>query len=198
MMNREGRLPPGGGPAHDVDLPAEGLVANQLGRAALHDPLTDLANRRGLQDAVRAAAPGDVLLHAELVRIEPPAARKIPHCDEMVLLTIGVRLRDVIRTGDLPARVGPSDLAVLLHEPHDDVDQRVAAVRAELDRPVEVDGVLVEMGAAIGTAVLEGDDDLDEVVQRARQRMHDGPNGWARPRQRLNRLYRPTRRDSRP
>jgi GGDEF domain-containing protein len=181
MTDRAGRSTPGVGPAQDVDRPAEDLVARQLGRAALHDPLTDLANRRALQDALRTATPDDVVLSAELVRVAPPEARSIPHCDELVLLTIGARLRDVLGADDLAARVDHSDLAVLLRDVHRDLDQRVAAIRAELDRPVEVDGVLVEVGAAIGTARLQGDDDLDAVVQRARQRARGGPRGWLEP-----------------
>jgi diguanylate cyclase len=175
MTHRPGARTSSEDPIGYVDRSSNDPVAQQLGREALHDPLTDLANRRAFEDAVRTAPTGDVVLSAELLRVEPAEAATIPHFDEMVLLTVGARLRAAIGPHDLAARIGPSDLTVLLHDvSDDDLDQRVAAISAELLRPVEVDGLLVQIGATIGTTRLHGDDDPDDVLGRARQNVHRG------------------------
>jgi diguanylate cyclase len=168
MTNRGGGRTPGDPPAGQAHL-LDDLVAQQLGREARHDPLTDLANRRAFQDAIRTAAPGEVVLAAELLRVEPPGAADVPHLDEMVLLTVGARLQAAIRPGDVAARIGHSDLALLLRDTSEDLEARVAMIRAELERPVEVDGILVEVGATLGTTTVQVDDDPDHVLQRARQ-----------------------------
>jgi diguanylate cyclase (GGDEF)-like protein len=169
-------LPPGcgGGAVFTVrDVTAEVESTDALRREARRDPLTDLPNRRAFDEAVQAAGSGDVVLLVDLERFKPVNDRYGHHIGDMVLLTLGARLRVGVRAGDLAARVGGDEFAVLLRRVHDDeLSELAERVRALLERPIEAEGVLIQVGASIGTTRVRAGEDPSDTMRRVDQVMY--------------------------
>jgi diguanylate cyclase (GGDEF)-like protein len=169
-------LPPGcgGGAVFTVrDVTAEVESADALRREARRDPLTDLPNRRAFDEAVESAGSGDVVLLVDLERFKPVNDRYGHHVGDTVLLTLGVRLRVGVRAGDLAARVGGDEFAVLLRRVQDDeVGELAERVRALLERPIEAEGVLIQVGASIGTTRVRAGEDPSGTMRRVDEAMY--------------------------
>ena len=91
------------------------------------------------------------------------------HRGDLVLQEVGPRLRAAFRSEDLVARLGGDEFAVFM--PGADSDAAQAAVQRlqdALHRPVDVDGISIELGASIGLAWYpEHGSDVDTLLQRA-------------------------------
>jgi len=148
---------------------------------AFTDPLTGLANHRAFQER----------LHAEVGRArrhERPLALALIDVDhfkaindtaghaagDRVLAALGARLRAVLRSEDVLARIGGDEFALLLPET-DDVDARAVLERAreELERVPLVDGIRVRISAGICELARAGD---AETLMR----LADGALYWSK------------------
>ena len=107
-------------------------VASRAGRAASHDPLTGLLNRRGWQEGLdrehaRAVRAG---IRSTVVALDLDGFKRVNRDrgqrggDELLRDTAD-RLRRTLRTEDLLARVGGDEFALLLVGA--DVDQAIAS-----------------------------------------------------------------------
>lgn len=131
--------------------------------AAVHDPLTGLANRLLLMDRIGAA----VQRHAR----DPHARPALLYCDldgfkgvndalghdagDQLLISVARRLEQTVRPGDLVGRLGGDELVVLL----DGIDDNQVAVVADravvaLREPHRIDGGEVLASASVGVALL--------------------------------------------
>jgi diguanylate cyclase (GGDEF)-like protein/PAS domain S-box-containing protein len=141
------------------DVTERRTFEQQLRDQAFHDPLTGLANRALIGDRIehatrrsrrRGSAPA--LLYLDLddfKRINDSLGHPV---GDRVLVEVSRRIAGAIRSGDTAARLGGDEFAVLLEECRS-VDEAVFAaerIRAELARPIEVDGTRIEIGASIG------------------------------------------------
>ncbi len=130
-------------------------------RQSVTDPLTGLANRRRLfeaLDAYFAQAPEDRRSLAFLF-IDLNGFKQIndafghPAGDE-VLGRVSVRLEQALRSDDLLARVGGDEFAVILvGAGAEDAITVAAALSASLDEPFRFDAVGASIGASIGIAI---------------------------------------------
>jgi diguanylate cyclase (GGDEF)-like protein/PAS domain S-box-containing protein len=134
--------------------------------SALHDYLTDLPNRRYLDEALRRMSePGDkngtlAILHVDLDRFKH-INDTLGHATGDSLLThVAQILRQSTRSDDFVARVG-GDEFVIVRQIHGAAGELVALARriiAELSKPVVRNGNLCRIGASIGIACREAEE----------------------------------------
>jgi len=155
-----------------------------LAHRALHDPLTELANRELLLDRLNhALARGERTgRRVALLFIDLDGFKEINDCfghtaGDEVLVKVSARLAQATRAGDTIARYGGDEFLVLCEElsGDDEIEAIVARVLASLDAPFDLAGTDVAVSASIGTATAHGGraDDLireaDEAMYRIKQ-----------------------------
>jgi len=144
--------------------------------AASRDPLTGALNRRGyeplLLDAVSAAHQSGqplCLLMVDLDHFKNLNDTYGHPAGDMVLRVASQTFRDCLRDGDIVARVGGEEFAVLLPGSDAKVASRVAdRLRETLARKVFVSGRRrFSVTASMGLAALKPSDEADALTERA-------------------------------
>ncbi|HLT70889.1 MAG TPA: GGDEF domain-containing protein, partial [Acidimicrobiales bacterium] len=137
-----------------------------LRRQATTDPLTRLANRSAFEMRL-AQAEGPVSVAVlDLDRFKPVNDSYGHEVGDAVLRVVAERLALGVRRGDLAARIGGDEFAVVFAEgtDHDDAVRSAARVVAAIEGPIALEGGRrVSVGASVGVATAPA----DEVVQRA-------------------------------
>jgi diguanylate cyclase (GGDEF)-like protein len=119
------------------------------------DPLTGLANRRGLLVALRddPAAGARVLISIDLDGFKNVNDMRGHDVGDTVLAEVGARLRRNLLTGDVAARLGGDEFAVLMQGTPDEAMLAAKRLLAVLGEPYEVDGGgSVFLSASVGVA----------------------------------------------
>ncbi|MGO9886662.1 MAG: putative bifunctional diguanylate cyclase/phosphodiesterase [Solirubrobacteraceae bacterium] len=147
------------------------VTAEHLAR---HDSLTELPNRRWFLESVGQALKNQSLSAGGLLLVDLNGFKEVNdtlghHHGDLVLQEVGPRLRAAFRSKDLVARLGGDEFAVFM--PGADIDAAQAAVQRlqdALHRPIEVDGISLELDASIGLAWYpDHGTDVDTLLQRA-------------------------------
>ncbi|MDQ7907067.1 bifunctional diguanylate cyclase/phosphodiesterase [Phytohabitans sp. ZYX-F-186] len=163
-------------------------VAAEHARAAAHDALTGLANRRQLlEHGTELFANRHVDGVTALVLIDLNHFKEINDtlghaAGDRVLVEVASRLRREARTDDLVARLGGDEFAVLitgLPAP------AIAAHRAEgllaaLHEPMSLDGMRISVEASGGIAVAPGSGGMSELLRRADVAMYQAKRSGQR------------------
>ncbi|HEX5204186.1 putative bifunctional diguanylate cyclase/phosphodiesterase [Paractinoplanes rhizophilus] len=138
------------------------------------DPLTRLANRRGLQRALRDGKCPDeplVLVGIDLDGFKTVNDMRGHDVGDAVLAEVGERLRRNLLDGDVAARLGGDEFAVLMHGTADEAMLTAHRLLAVLGEPYEVDGGPVFLSASLGVADTgELIRDADLALRYAKQR----------------------------
>jgi diguanylate cyclase (GGDEF)-like protein len=147
---------------------------------ALHDSLTGLSNRRHFEETLEAQCRADpagkplpdgrfALLLVDLDRFKPVNDTLGHPIGDAVLRKVAQRLRHAVRSGDLVARIGGDEFAVIADRPGEDhAAEKIAGRIVEiLSRPYLVDGHVAELSASVGVALADGNTDAEELIQRA-------------------------------
>jgi diguanylate cyclase (GGDEF)-like protein len=173
-------------------------LATRNAHAALHDPLTGVANRRHLLE--RGVPDHDGL--TALVVLDLDLFREINEAlghlaGDRVLAEVARRLEKALGPHDLVARLGGDEFAALLVGlgSADAAQQRASDLLATLDAPIDLDGLRVRVEASAGVAVAVGlspaesgadrrsaraDDLVVELLRRADIAMYQAKRGGPR------------------
>lgn len=165
------------------DITERKAFEDELHRHAFFDSLTGLANRRllveRLEQALRRSAL-DRKTHA-LVFVDVDRFKGINDSlghvtgDEF-LVAIGARMKEVVRSHDLLARIGGDEFVVLLEDVAD-LDVAVTAARricAAVEQPMVLpDGYELVASVSVGIALTEQGKTADDVLRDADVAMYD-------------------------
>ncbi len=167
------------------DITRRKTLEEQLAHQAFHDPLTGLPNRALLMDRLQQALArrreGDhtaAVLFMDLDHFKLVNDSLGHDLGDSLLVAVGRRLVDAVRSGDTVARLGGDEFTVLL----EDVNGLGGAIRAveritkKLSEPFEVDGnrlfVTASTGVALGVRKTDGPQELlrhaDVAMYRAK------------------------------
>ena len=173
--------------AHERLAALEARVAHD----GVHDPLTGLTNRAALHGRRRpvAARPSAVTGTSALLLLDLNDFREVNgtlghRAGDEVLAVVAERLTDLAREGEVVARIGDDEFALLLptvttltdsaaplHDIPNPLPQAVRRARElveSLALPMEVAGVRLSVEAAVGVAVSRvGLADMAELIRRA-------------------------------
>jgi diguanylate cyclase (GGDEF)-like protein/PAS domain S-box-containing protein len=175
------------------DVTAENRLAMRLTFEASHDPLTGLPNRRAfierLEDAVRGARDRrehHVIGFLDLDRFKHVNDRLGHAAGDRLLREVGQVMGRVVRGGDVLARIGGDEFALLLTNCTLDDARRVAGkVRAAVDGyRIASNGIVLDVGVSIGLAPIDPDtanaaEALDEADAACYQAKAAGRNAIA-------------------
>ena len=134
------------------------MVRRELDFAASHDPLTGLLNRRGLDRVLdEAGESGEALglLLLDLDGFKLVNDRYGHQAGDDLLKQVAMRLKGVVRPGDIVARLGGDEFALVVRGVEDAValsevaDRAVSVVMA----PILLMGQFVSVGASVGVSV---------------------------------------------
>lgn len=157
-----------------------------LSHLATKDPLTQLLNRRGLENALHVTL-------AEASRAQSPTAAVmtgIDHCKEVngnfgndagdqVIRLVARCLQRLSRASDVVARTGGDEFLLIL--PHTDLEgARMLAERIRLDiaeRPLVVNQQRIPVTVSVGVAGTVGETELDKLSHEASRAMHLAKRG---------------------
>ena len=99
------------------------------------------------------------------------------HYDDLLLKQVAARFSDTLRAEDSVARLGGDEFAVLLTDTNRD-DAQAAAARLihALERPFNVQDILLDVEASIGTALAGPGADVETVLRHADVAMYEAKN----------------------
>jgi diguanylate cyclase len=151
----------------------------EMQKMAMQDPLTGLANRSALIDALRTSlearttADGGIAEEGPAILLMDLDAFKsindsLGHtAGDQVLMAVGEKLRTAVRVSDVVARLGGDEFAIVM--PSASADQAVNVahrILAALSEPIELPGRSVRCGASIGLSVgSEGQSPEDMLME---------------------------------
>ncbi|MHA3916063.1 EAL domain-containing protein [Halovulum sp. GXIMD14793] len=161
--------------------------------ASLHDALTDLANRRYLDQeldrriaAWEAGGQGFAVLHIDLDRFKQINDTLGHDAGDKLLQHVADVLRATTRDEDFAARVGGDEFVILAEHTEDSAELARFASRIimQMRKPILYNGHELRFGASIGIAVASPrDDDPRQVLINADMALYKakqaGRNRWA-------------------
>jgi diguanylate cyclase (GGDEF)-like protein/PAS domain S-box-containing protein len=156
-------------------------LQDRLRHEALHDPLTQLANRALFADEMRVAlrppppspAAGAAVLVIDLDDFKIVNDTLGHHAGDALLVAVAARLRGCARPADTVSRLGGDEFGVLLPGVSMPNATLIAErVRAAFAAPVTVDGRELTIGASVGLAVSAPGETPDALLRRADAAMY--------------------------
>ncbi|MGE3067093.1 MAG: putative bifunctional diguanylate cyclase/phosphodiesterase [Hyphomicrobiaceae bacterium] len=167
-------MPGGGWVATHEDITEQRAVQQKVAHLALHDPLTNLANRTLLQgqlnEALKSRPEDAAILWIDLYRFKVVNDTLGQSAGDALLKSVAERLRACAAETDTVARIGGDEFAIVQIDP----DQPAAAsqlarrIVEELNRPFTVEGKDVSIGARIGIALAAADcTAVDQIMGNA-------------------------------
>lgn len=161
---------------------------HHLEAVASHDALTQLPNRRRLQDnlalALRSARATDTIVgvcYIDLDGFKPVNDIHGHAVGDHLLIDVAKRLKGCVRANDTVARIGGDEFVVLLTgmDSRRECKKSVTRILTEVSSPYDLgEGRTVKVTASIGIALFHQDDiDPDTLLRHADQAMYQAKSG---------------------
>jgi diguanylate cyclase (GGDEF)-like protein len=149
--------------------------AEQNELLARSDALTGLPNRTWFGEQLQALAArgavGAMVIDAD--RFKRVNDTHGHHVGDLVLQSLGTRIRSAVRVGDVVGRLGGDEFAVALDTDEKQTLAAVAARIVELARaPIEADGTIVTVQVSVGVAVTDEAGDVERLLREADDAMY--------------------------
>jgi diguanylate cyclase (GGDEF)-like protein/PAS domain S-box-containing protein len=165
------------------DVTAERERQAHLTRYALYDPLTGVANRYLLNDALGRMLEGlhrkggsVSLIYLDLDRFKEINDEHGHETGDELLRAVAMRLGRAVRGEDIVARLGGDEFVVahVTTERLSDGDAVVARVRKVLTAPYRFGDLVLDVGASIGwVSTSSGDDSPESLIAQADRAMYE-------------------------
>ena len=179
---------------HEIDLPVVEQIAELIGaaiynvelyqemeRRAKTDPLTDLANRRGVEEALaretdrsrRYGAPLSVLM-LDVDQLKDVNDRIGHPAGDAILTNLAAILLETVRSVDVPGRwAGDEFLLVLPDTSSSQAEQLARRLQARVrERPAVLADRRIAASVSIGVAEYRKDESLESLIHRVDQAMY--------------------------
>jgi diguanylate cyclase (GGDEF)-like protein len=165
-----------------LDVTERSRMEDRIHHMAHHDALTGLPNRSLLEDrlerALRATtrdAARLALLFVDLDRFKTINDSLGHHAGDRLLCQVADRLVNCVRASDTVARLGGDEFVVLLPRLQEEGDATQVAdkIRADMQRPFEVDGQELRITPSIGVATFpDSGRDVETLLRHADAAMY--------------------------
>lgn len=134
---------------------------------SLHDPLTNLANRRFLDNKMKELDENNkrvAILHIDVDHFKQINDTKGHDAGDFILLHVANSLKDLVRGNDFVARVGGDEFVVVAdltdnNEPRAQISKLAERITNTLSKPVDYQGGPCRLSISLGAAIK-----LDETV----------------------------------
>ena len=158
------------------DISENRAFQERLHHEATHDALTGLPNRRRMQDALDTSLRDDAVavLFLDLDGFKPVNDAHGHEAGDELLRQIAERLSACVRDGDVLARVGGDEFVVLMPGVTAQADAEAMShrVRTAVERPFQVLGAEISIGASVGVHLATSSDDPDQALRAADHAMY--------------------------
>ncbi|MEN3360560.1 MAG: hypothetical protein V7637_4542 [Mycobacteriales bacterium] len=154
-------------------------LQDRLQHQALHDPLTQLANRALFDERLQAALRPGLDGAAAVLMIDLDGFKQVNdtlghHTGDALLVAVAGRLRGCVRPGDTVSRLGGDEFGVLLPGVSTGAGAQLAErIQAAFTDPVSVDGHELTIRASVGLAVSEPGETVDALLRGADAAMYE-------------------------
>lgn len=144
-----------------------------LKKMAHYDALTGVANRNlffeKLENSIREAQREErifALLYLDLDKFKAINDSMGHEIGDLVLKTVASRLQDVVRTGDMVARMGGDEFTIILNALHSPADAEILAkkITKTIAAPVVANGFDCTLGVSIGISLFPKDGTHTEIL----------------------------------
>ena len=158
-------------------------LEEKLAHEALHDPLTDLPNRRLFINRLEHAHAMNkrnldyqcAVLYLDVDKFKTINDDMGHEAGDQILKQIASRLKSCVRDTDTVARMGGDEFAILLEAlfPPDEVITIVQRLQRDLALPYELQGIAIDSGVSIGiTMSIAAYQQLDDILRDADTAMY--------------------------
>ncbi|HEX7852451.1 MAG TPA: bifunctional diguanylate cyclase/phosphodiesterase [Sphingobium sp.] len=158
-----------------IDRSDASRIEKVLRRELLTDMLTALPNRAGFLEQVEERETGPELGHAiiavDLIRFSRINESLGSIAGDEIIITVARRIKSILRAGDVLGRVGGNEFAIhsVAVKDMEDVLQVAKRIRSALETPIRISSYLINVEAAVGCAVSNGEEEEAEELFRRSQ-----------------------------
>jgi len=144
-----------------------------LKKMAHYDALTGVANRNlffeKLENSIRDAQREErifALLYLDLDKFKAINDSMGHEIGDLVLKTVASRLQEVVRTGDMVARMGGDEFTIILNALHSAADAEILAkkITKTIAAPFAANGFVCTLGVSIGISLFPKDGSHTEIL----------------------------------